>query len=149
MILRAELDSLSGLLNKGSFESKVTEQISKSKNQICAFLIIDLDNFKMINDTLGHSMGDAAISDVAKKISLIFSIKDILGRIGGDEFCAFVVFEKTMPLSECIMHLNEKTADLCEILNEMYFNEDKYVEISASIGISIYPEQTCYEMSIN
>ena len=141
LILRAELDSLSGLLNKGSFESKVTEQISKYKNQICAFLIIDLDNFKMINDTLGHSMGDAAISDVAKKISLIFSIKDILGRIGGDEFCAFIVFEKTMPLSECIMHLNEKTADLCEILNEMYFNEDKYVEISASIGISIYPEQ--------
>ena len=143
---KAEYDSLSGLLNKGSFENKVSAHISKNTEQTCALLIIDLDNFKMINDTLGHSMGDAAISDTAKKISLIFSIQDYLGRIGGDEFSAFVIFDKNMPLSECIMHLNEKVSDLCEILNEMYFNEDKYVEISASIGISIYPEHgTSYE----
>ena len=140
LLHKAEFDSLSGLLNKGSFERRVEQQITKNTNQFCALLIIDLDNFKMINDTLGHSMGDAVIIDVAKKISLIFSIKDILGRIGGDEFCAFIIFENGMPLSECIMHLNEKTSDLNEILNEAYFNDDKYVEISASIGISVFPE---------
>ena len=140
LLHKAEFDSLSGLLNKGSFEKKVEQQITKNANQICALLIIDLDNFKMINDTLGHSMGDAVIIDVAKKISLIFSIKDILGRIGGDEFCAFIIFENGMPLSECIMRLNEKTSDLNEILNEAYFNDDKYVEISASIGISVFPD---------
>ena len=91
---KAEYDSLSGLLNKGSFENKVSAHIAKNTEQTCALLIIDLDNFKMINDTLGHSMGDAAISDTAKKISLIVSIQDFLGRIGGDEFSAFVIFDK-------------------------------------------------------
>jgi len=136
---KAEYDSLSGLLNKGAFETKVSKLLNDEDHKICALFIIDLDNFKTINDTLGHAMGDAAIRDTAKKISLIFSIKDFLGRIGGDEFCVFTVFDNTLSEADCYKLIREKAQSLCEIINEMYFNEEKYVEISASIGIALYP----------
>lgn len=138
---KAEYDSLSGLLNKGGFERKVQEYIAAKNGNICALFVIDLDNFKTTNDTLGHAMGDAAIRDTAKKISLIFSIKDYIGRIGGDEFCVFTIFDKLFTEEECITLLTEKAKSLCEIINEMYFNEEKYVEISSSIGIALFPSQ--------
>lgn len=140
LIKIAETDLLSGLLNKSFYQKKVTDLFSTLPE--CsrgAFFIIDLDNFKATNDTLGHSMGDIAIRDAAQKIAMIFSQKDILGRIGGDEFCAYLRMDNVSEdvAAKIIM---EKAASLNETLLEYYNNEKDAVQISASVGISLYPQ---------
>jgi len=136
----AETDMLSGLLNKSFFQKKVTEFLENATESARgAFFIIDLDNFKTTNDTLGHVMGDIAIRDTAQKISLIFTHKDILGRIGGDEFCVYLRMDNVSEdvAAKIIM---EKAASLNETLQEYYNNEKDSVQISASVGIALYPQ---------
>ncbi|MCR4741822.1 MAG: diguanylate cyclase [Treponema sp.] len=137
----AETDLLSGLYNKSFFQKNVTKFLNTANEAtVGALFIIDLDNFKQTNDTLGHAMGDMAIRDTAQKISLIFSQKDILGRIGGDEFCVFMILDN---ISENMFAkiLMEKAASLNEILQEYYNNDMVSVQVSASIGISLFPRQ--------
>lgn len=137
----AQTDSLSGLLNKGFMAQKTQKYIeSLSVPAFCAFFIIDVDNFKTINDTLGHSMGDMVIRDTGKKLSLIFSDKDFIGRIGGDEFCIFLCLKSEINREKALGIIEEKAATICQIINEEYFNEYNSVSISSSIGIAILGE---------
>ena len=101
--------------------------------------VIDLDNFKKTNDTLGHSMGDIAIRDASQKISLIFSQKDIIGRIGGDEFCVFMRLDNVNEnvAAKIIM---DKAASLNDSLQEYYNNDVSSVKVSASVGIALWPQ---------
>ena len=137
---KAEIDPLSGLLNKGAFTSYVSKLLSESKagENLYAFYIIDLDNFKKVNDTMGHMVGDRVITDVAKKLLTVFSENDYVGRIGGDEFTAF------LKLSGEGVHIGQKiiTAKaeaLCSIINEIYSDGKNEVNITASIGVAVYP----------
>lgn len=136
----AETDLLSGLLNKVSMEKKVSAFLETKKGSfIAAFFIIDMDNFKQVNDRLGHAYGDQAICDTANKLSLVFSEKDLIGRIGGDEFCVLMCLKKSVENPKAI--IEKKCTTLNEILTEEYFNGEKAVEITASIGISLFPAQ--------
>ena len=105
-----------------------------------ALIIIDLDNFKDVNDKLGHMTGDLAIKDAAKKLSLIFSDKDYLGRFGGDEFCVFMCFDSSLTSESILKIINAKAGDLVKTLREGYENEEFKVCITASIGIALYPD---------
>lgn len=137
---QAETDLLSGLLNKVYFENRVAKHIADhKKNFIGAFFIIDLDNFKLVNDKLGHSFGDQAICDTANKISLVFSEKDYIGRIGGDEFCVFMCLKPTVKDPSHIVE--KKAATLRMILAEDYSNGETAVPVTPSVGISFYPKQ--------
>lgn len=136
----AMTDLLSGLLNKISFEKNVSNFINqKGSSSICAMFIIDLDNFKQVNDKLGHTFGDQAICDTANKITLVFSEKDFIGRIGGDEFCVFLCLKDTV--KDALSIIEQKANTMREILVEYYTNGKDSVAITPSIGISIYPEQ--------
>ena len=92
-----------------------------------------------MNDRLGHAYGDQAICDTANKLSLVFSEKDLIGRIGGDEFCVLMCLKKSVENPKAI--IEKKCTTLNEILTEEYFNGEKAVEITASIGISLFPAQ--------
>ncbi|MBR1722008.1 MAG: diguanylate cyclase, partial [Treponema sp.] len=135
----AETDLLSGLLNKICMESRISSFLTEKKeSHKAAFFIIDLDNFKQVNDKLGHTYGDQVICDTAKKLSLVFSEKDLIGRIGGDEFCVLLCLKKKhdpRPIAE------EKARTLREILAEIYSNGEESVEVTPSIGISLFPAQ--------
>lgn len=138
---KAEIDPLSGLLNKGAFTSYVTNLLEESdeSENLYAFYIIDLDNFKKVNDTLGHIVGDHVISDVAKKLCTVFSENDYVGRIGGDEFTAFLKLSgEGIQMGQRI--IRSKAAAACAIINEIYSDGKKEVNITASIGVSIYPK---------
>ena len=88
---RATKDTLSGLLNRATVEQAVTMRLRDMKDgENCALFIIDLDNFKSVNDTLGHRAGDQAIRETAKKLSAISRANEIVGRLGGDEFVIFI-----------------------------------------------------------
>ncbi|NMS90194.1 diguanylate cyclase [Clostridioides difficile] len=85
-----ELDSLTGLLNKKVFTEKTLSYLNKTANDsYYALLIFDIDNFKNINDSLGHPMGDHVIIQTGYKLKNTFTHNAFIGRIGGDEFCVF------------------------------------------------------------
>lgn len=138
--IQAEIDGLSGLLNKTYLEKSVSKYLSENKRgNPGVFYIIDLDNFKNVNDKLGHSFGDQAICDTANKLSLVFSEKDFIGRIGGDEFCVFMCLKSSVKNPQPLVE--EKANTLKEILAEIYSNGSVSIPVTPSIGIALFPEQ--------
>ena len=135
----AETDLLSGLLNKTFMEKRVTDFISTNSSAIGAFYMLDLDNFKQVNDRIGHSAGDTAICDAANKLALVFSEKDFIGRIGGDEFCVFLTLSNAMEQEKSQDIIAEKARILNEVLKKTYTGSDASVNVTASIGIALFP----------
>lgn len=137
----AENDNLTGLLNKVEMEARAKQFFEECDDSMrSALFIIDLDNFKNVNDTLGHMTGDMAIEDAAKKISLIFTERDYISRFGGDEFCILLRFKEDTEKSIVKKIIRDKAKNLCKFLSEDYFDEKNTVSVSASVGISLYPE---------
>ncbi|MBO4403954.1 MAG: diguanylate cyclase [Treponema sp.] len=137
---RAEEDTLTGLLNKGAFENYVSRILATSRNDdLFAFYIIDLDSFKKVNDTMGHLIGDKVLVDAARNLNLIFSENDYVGRIGGDEFAAFLrLSDDAKIVGEKI--IEAKASAICSRLNETYSDGINEVTISASVGVAVYPQ---------
>ena len=92
--IKAEQDTMTGLFNSGTTKALVKEFISSYHSRPCAMLIIDVDDFKRINDCYGHMVGDKVMIRAAETIKKLFRANDIVGRIGGDEF---LVFMKDVP----------------------------------------------------
>lgn len=137
---KAEIDPLTSILNKGAFADHVEETLrNASADDMYAYYIIDLDNFKAVNDNLGHIVGDRVISEAAQKLCVIFSEKDFVGRIGGDEFAAFLNLSNDG--KKIGMKIIENKANaICKKLNEIYSDGQKSVNVSASVGVSVYPQ---------
>lgn len=136
---KAEMDPLTGILNKGAMEAYVNETLnSASVEDLFAFYIVDLDNFKGVNDNLGHQVGDRVLTDVAKKLCLVFNERDAVGRIGGDEFAVFLKLSvEGRKVGDKI--IESKAKALCKNIDEVYSDGKHEVHVSASIGVSIYP----------
>lgn len=87
----ANRDPLTGVLNRAAFEREVELHVRSSECPCCgALALLDVDNFKQINDSLGHLAGDQALKDLAHLLSAAFRQEDVIGRLGGDEFLVFV-----------------------------------------------------------
>ncbi|MDD3369283.1 MAG: diguanylate cyclase [Lachnospiraceae bacterium] len=123
-------DGMTGVLNKNACESFVQEYLEKSgEDGLHALLIIDADNFKAINDNLGHMFGDHVIQFAANTIKGIFRETDLVGRIGGDEFMVFM--KKTT--REAV----EQKAEALNTAMQKKFEKDGFtVGITCSIGIA-------------
>ncbi len=131
--LKAETDPLTGAFNKNTFSEKVNRYLNAEGEG--ALYMFDLDNFKGINDNMGHSAGDNVLKEVYTKISHLFRSHDIIGRIGGDEFVVFL--EGTTDKNMII----KKAQSIAEKINKTYYAENKVsIDISCSIGISIAPK---------
>lgn len=140
LIKKAENDPLTGILNKGAFESYIENRIKDSStDEMGIFYIIDLDNFKSVNDTFGHEMGDKVLREVSEKLKAIFGDSDFIGRIGGDEFAAYHILSKTEERDTTAAAKKFGTA-LCENIRKTYEMDNKKVCVSVSVGISVYPK---------
>lgn len=130
---KAEHDLLTGLYNRITTASMVDEAIARSKKgDRHALFVVDIDNFKKVNDNLGHLCGDQLIVETADQIRRQFREDDIVGRIGGDEF---VIFIKDIN-SELIL----KKADVLQRIFTVLRSSQKYGSpLSGSIGASFYP----------
>lgn len=124
---KSRTDLLTGLLNKHTFEKEVRDYVDAHPTESACFVFIDMDNFKKINDTFGHSVGDQVIKETAKKVQLLFANFDLVGRFGGDEFCVFV---KGIPRNTLIDRLRFAVKKM----EQEYTYEGGSVKISASIG---------------
>lgn len=133
----SEKDSLTLLYNRRTTKLIVEEILSQSlkrKSQFHAFLIFDLDNFKMLNDKFGHMKGDTVLQEVADKLTEYFGKNGVIGRLGGDEF---IVFVKNLASINNLKNILNK---ILEEINTTYTIEETSVTISASIGIALAPK---------
>src|SRR5690606_20734638 len=86
----ARYDRLTGLVNRGYFQELISERMaSGDASRQCALLVLDLDDFKSVNDTLGHPVGDGLIYAVAEKLSHFADDQIVVSRFGGDEFMMY------------------------------------------------------------
>ena len=126
---RATKDSVSGLLNRMAAEQLVKDRLREQKaGDNCALFIIDLDDFKKVNDQYGHLAGDHAIAQSAKILSGLFRASDIVGRLGGDEFIVCLSGKLTEQF------VREKAAAVCESL-QIAVGENPGFTLTASVGV--------------
>ncbi|WP_416325628.1 diguanylate cyclase domain-containing protein [[Eubacterium] hominis] len=133
---KAERDLLTGLYNHMTAQANINKIIKHYPNDLHAFIIIDLDNFKETNDTYGHLFGDLVLSFVAKKMAQLFPKNSILCRLGGDEYSAFIpsVTSRESIVSICDL--------LCSILKKESLQGYESARISVSCGICFYDKET-------
>lgn len=128
-------DYLSGLNNRQFLEESIKRKNLTEYESV--FILLDIDNFKAVNDILGHSMGDLVIKETADKIKDLFYSDCIVSRMGGDEF---VIFIKKYTNEKVIL---EKLKTLLILMNTTYSNENKKVSISSSIGVTFIKNKNC------
>ena len=128
-------DSLTGLPNKSLFSDRLNMALAQARRnkEMCAVIILDLDNFKTINDTLGHSVGDVLLKQVAQKIKSILREVDTVARIGGDEFIIL------QPQIKKISDATRIADRILEKFQHPWVLKGKEYYITASMGIGIYP----------
>jgi len=129
-------DALTNLPNRLQFSLVVGEALRKAAdgNRRVAVLLIDLDRFKEINDTLGHQRGDALLQELAIRLSDLVGGDEQLARLGGDEFG--VLLREVSGVAEAI----EWSRRINEVLHRPFVNEGLAIQVSGSIGIAIAPE---------
>jgi diguanylate cyclase (GGDEF)-like protein/PAS domain S-box-containing protein len=131
----AHHDPLTGLPNRLLFTDRATQALASAQihKRGCALLMIDLDHFVMINDSLGHTMGDQLLKAVAKRLSAMFDPGITLARLGGDEFA---VLAESCPQ---LMQAAALAQRIIEGLKEPFDIHGHRLFINASIGISLFP----------
>ena len=99
---------------------------------------LDIDNFKGVNDTLGHAYGDKVLSELGNTLKHIFTSDELIGRIGGDEFCILLNAspKKNMLYND---YVKQKCEELCDAFRRNYTGDDGKYKISGSIGVSMFP----------
>jgi diguanylate cyclase (GGDEF)-like protein/PAS domain S-box-containing protein len=128
---QASHDALTGLINRREFERRVEEALQEARatNNTHAMYFMDLDQFKVVNDTCGHNAGDELLRQLAMLLKARVRDSDVLGRLGGDEFGVLV--------HRCPMERAEKTAAmLCDVVQGFRFVwENKSFDLGVSIGV--------------
>lgn len=131
----ASIDTLTGLPNRAVFNDRLEHALHKSHRQShrLAVCFIDLDHFKNINDSLGHKAGDLLLCEVAKRLRSCVREGDTVARLGGDEFT--VILEEI----RSAQYVGKVAEKLLATISMTYFIENTEVNISPSVGISLYP----------
>lgn len=135
LLFKAQRDSLTGLYNKGMVQSLIQEYVeAQGLNSKGALFIIDVDNFKWVNDNLGHLAGDSALASISNILSEVFQENSIIGRIGGDEF---IVFLKDVKSED---YIYKKAEFLIKGFKADFIGENSEHKVSGSVGIAKYPQ---------
>lgn len=136
MMNLARIDGLTQIANRQYFEETLLEKINKPfhKGEQLALLLIDLDDFKTVNDTLGHPVGDRLLKAATKRMVRCLRKDDFIARLGGDEF--IVLLDKTN--IETTIMVTEK---MIRILSLPFQFGEYQMTITASIGVALYPEE--------
>ena len=130
----AYFDPLTGLMNRNSLKDNAVRYLARGRRikSIIAVLFIDLDDFKKINDSLGHTTGDLVLIETANRFKRIARKEDIIARIGGDEFIQVVELKNTLSGTK-------QANKIINAINKPFQINDKSIQINASIGIAFFP----------
>ena len=139
LVQRAEKDMLTGVLNKKTMEEKISALLAENKaDRYYIFYMVDLDNFKNVNDTLGHIYGDKAIADTGAELTKIFKDRALIGRLGGDEFAVCSIYD-SFDEESLKNYIIKKAEQIKNVNRRSYTDGANVVNITSSIGISIAP----------
>jgi diguanylate cyclase (GGDEF) domain len=131
---KSKMDLLTQMYNKVTTEKMIEEFLSTAPpEEHHGFIIIDIDNFKGVNDTLGHIYGDNVLKKISVQLKDLFRATDIVGRVGGDEF---VILIKDLPDDKL---LKAKLNDICEVFRGISTGENEEYRVSASVGAAVFP----------
>lgn len=130
---KMESDLLTGLNNKIATEEKISEYMRLYPQSQAVLFVLDVDNFKKINDTLGHAFGDEVLRSLGVRLQSLFRVTDIIGRIGGDEF---IIFLKDIKSDTDITREGKKIETFFQ-----QFEVGEYVKysVTASVGGAVFP----------
>jgi len=133
---QANFDSLTGLANRNLFSERLSDAIVASENNKSrlALLFIDLDRFKYVNDTLGHSIGDHLLQEASDRIVQYVRNSDTVARLGGDEFAVLLAENNGDKEIQTVV------VNILESLSRPYYLKGNDAFISASIGVTVYPD---------
>ncbi|HJS14597.1 MAG TPA: EAL domain-containing protein [Rheinheimera sp.] len=129
----AQHDPLTGLVNRTQCELGFRRAIANSSQQSVALLFIDLDNFKPINDALGHQAGDEVLQKLASLLQQQLSEQDVLSRFGGDEFV--VILSQWQDSAQ----LEQRICNLLQSCQQEFLVQQHKIQLSASIGVTLSP----------
>lgn len=135
---QANFDSVTGLPNRHMFHLRLERAVdlAKTAGTMTALILLDLDNFKEVNDTLGHSAGDTLLAEVAGRLRHHVREDDTAARVGGDEFALILT---GLSDTDCI---EARARDVLRLFEKPAAIGDERVFMSASLGIAIYPDDT-------
>jgi diguanylate cyclase (GGDEF)-like protein len=139
-------DQLTGLPNRRGFEDKMDEAIQHAQRtgSRAAVVMIDLNGFKAVNDTLGHDTGDLLLQHIARNLKQVIRSSDILARLGGDEF---IIVTTNLPPSLPVSRIVEiNTARVVETLGIPFLLGDESLIVGGSVGVAVYPDDTTDEI---
>lgn len=136
LMAKAQKDGLTGLYNAVTVKELINERInSKNNKSVDAFILIDCDDFKNINDTYGHLYGNTYLENLSHILRKIFRGTDIIGRLGGDEFCVYLTNVTSI----------ESVNKQCMQINSQLKNAKIEVRSSVSVGIAVVNDMDSYE----
>lgn len=133
-IEKTKRDPMTGLYNKYAMQEQTDACLKESDSEaIHALFILDLDNFRYVNDTYGHFAGDQVLSDLGRKLQRMFRQDDIIARIGGDEFAVL------MKNAASYRTVRDKARQVSTVLRTIRINDSTQSMVSASIGVALAP----------
>lgn len=140
----ANYDALTGLANRNLLSDRLRQAIANANRngKLVGILLHDLDNFKVINDSLGHDAGDALLKVVAQRMRAVVRETDTVARLGGDEFV--IVLPELDNANEAMVVANKLLGELAK----PFTVEHQEVYVSASIGVSLYPRDGAQEQTL-
>lgn len=135
LLTMSKTDGLTGLYNSTATKELIKEKLDDADGKTDALVLMDIDDFKSVNDNFGHLKGDYILKNIAKKLKDTFRKTDVIGRLGGDELCVYL---SDIPSGEFV-------CDKCKTLNILLSNLDIETSVSLSIGISMTNKGDTYE----
>ena len=134
----AHHDPLTDLPNRMLFRDRLTHSLAGAKRNgsKIAVIFLDLDHFKNINDTLGHSIGDVLLIQIARRMKILVRAGDTIGRISGDEFC--LLFEDLTSVADAVPLVDK----LLSVFFDSFAVNGQSLRMTASIGVAIYPDNS-------
>ena len=127
-------DVLTGLFNRNGFDEQLEKYMTSNPNESCVAIMLDIDNFKIINDVYGHSAGDFALQQLAKTIKQTFSRNSIYARNGGDEFC--IILKNTT-----CKKAQKQIENFTHMPRNFHYNHEKH-SFNISVGYAEFPLHT-------
>jgi diguanylate cyclase (GGDEF)-like protein len=142
--MMAQHDPLTSLPNRALFSDRLRGELARAQRHggLFAMIFLDLDNFKPINDTYGHGVGDVMLIELAKRLKATVRTSDTVGRIGGDEF---VVLMPELIDAHAAFGLAEK---IRLAVREPMVVDGNTLSVSCSLGIAVYPDDGTDEISL-
>ncbi len=136
---QARFDELTGLPNRASIEASIEDVMADVRplDRSMAVMLVDLNGFKAVNDTLGHQTGDVVLAEIGRRIGTAASAVDAVGRLGGDEFVVVVSDESRTSLVEKVEEVSDA---LASVVGEQIVHGDLVLDIGISVGMAIFPD---------